>query len=322
MSGAITAAIGGAVIGGIASNRAAGKAAKATRDAGNASIEQEKNALASFENRVRPFENLRGDVQDPLLASIGVGPNKNALLQRRDQLQTQFNNAVGPSAYQRKIIQKEIDKIDRNLQSIPENFIPEQIDLNALPQTPTAFNANDLNNPILSFLRDENFRAIKEAGAGGGRNVDRDLADYNAGLISTVAPQLQQQTFNQQTALRGGALAERSGLRSDAINENQQRINNLMQILGVSQNAAVGAGNAGLNTANNIGNTLSNVGAANAQAAINKGNAANQTINNLVGGVGLYQGMKNPTGDFAGASRPNYAGGGQQMGPFKAGGYF
>lgn len=331
----VTAIIGGGIAGGYASNRAAKKAAKAQTDASNAAIEQEKNALASFENRIRPFEQLRGNVQDPLLAAIGTGQSRDQLMQDRNSLLSQVGSKGG-KAYQ-DYLQKAIARIDGKMQLLPnipdQVTLPEQVNLNALPQMPTAFNANDLNNPILSFLRDENFRAIKEAGAGGGRNVDRDLADYNAGLMSTVAPQLQQQTFNQQSALRGNALseqmgqrsqgiAERSGLRSDAINENQQRINNLMAILNVSQNAAVGAGNAGMNAANNIGNSLSDIGSANAQAAINKGNNVNNTLNNLAGGFGMYQGMKNPSGDFSGARRPNYASGGQQMGPFTGGGTF
>jgi len=318
MSFLATAVLGSAAFGGIASNRAAGKAAKAQRDASNAAIEQQKNALASYENRARPFEQLRMDVQDPLLAAIGTGQSRDQLMQERNNLLSQVGSKGG-NAYQ-NALKKSIARIDGKLQLIPN--IPEQVNLNALPQMPTAFNANDLNNPILSFLRDENFRAIKEAGAGGGRNVDRDLADYNAGLMSTIAPQIQQQTFNQQSALRGNALAEQSGVRGDAINENQQRINNLMGILNVSQNAAVGAGNAGMNAANNIGNSLSDIGSANAQAAINKGNNVNSTINNLVGGLGVYQGMKNPVGDFSGARRPNYASGGQQMGPLTAGGSF
>lgn len=374
--------VGSAVVGGIATNRAADKASDATRDGNNASIAEQRAAREDFNQRIAPFEALRGDVQDPLLAGIlGTGD----LAKERNRLQQRLDNAqrLGYGVEQVNFLRERLGKVDSILQNTPQipgqvdlaslpaspqaldpnalpaapqafnqnmlSAAPQALDVNALPASGEVFNANDLDNPILSFLRKEGFRGINENGAGGGRNVDRDLVEFNAGLMSTVAPQLQQQRFNQQeqirqqagqfqqqafnqqgavrsqegqaqqqafnqgnvlrqmagqdqnqmfnqqTALRGNALAEQSGLRADALNENQTRINNLYNILGMSQNAAVGAGNAGMQTSNNISNALANIGAGNAQAAINKGNNISNTIGNLTSVAGMWQGMQNPT---------------------------
>ncbi len=119
-------------------------------------------------------------------------------------------------------------------------------------------------NPVASFLQDEGFRSIREGGAGGGRNVDRDLSEFQTGLTSTLVPQFQQQRFNQ-----------------------------LFNVLGLGQNAAVGQGQAALTAGSNISNLLGNIGQAQAGAAQQRSAANQGLISNISGlaGFGLGGGL-------------------------------
>jgi hypothetical protein len=149
-------------------------------------------------------------------------------------------------------------------------------------------------NPVANFLQQEGFRKIREGGAGGGRNVDRDLSEFQTGLTSTLVPQFQNQRFNQ-----------------------------LFNVLGLGQNAAVGQGNAALQTGANVSNLLGNIGQAQAAGAAGQSNAITGTLQNLSGAAGAFPNLFNrPGGDFAGAVRPPAQGGGVQQGPFSAGGVF
>jgi hypothetical protein len=127
-------------------------------------------------------------------------------------------------------------------------------------------------NPIVDFLRNEGFDQIQESAAAGGRlgagGTLKDLTRFNSDLTSTVVPQLQNQRFNQ-----------------------------LFNVLGIGQNAAAGQGSAALQTGANVSNLLSQQGQAQAQGAINQSNAITGTLQNLAGGVGAF-GM------------PNFGGGG------------
>lgn len=58
---------------------------------------------------------------------------------------------------------------------------------------------------------------------------------------------------------------------------------NLMQQAAMGQNAAVGAGTAGMQSASNIGNLYGNIGQAQAGGAINQANAIGGTLQNLAG---------------------------------------
>lgn len=75
-----------------------------------------------------------------------------------------------------------------------------------------------------------------------------------------------------------------------------QRFTNLGGLTAMGQNAAAGVGNAGMQSANNIGNLLQQMGAAQAGNALAQGNAsANQwaSIGNLAGQIGgMYAGSK------------------------------
>ena len=121
-------------------------------------------------------------------------------------------------------------------------------------------------NPMVDFLRNQGFEQIQESAAAGQRlgagGTLNDLTGFNTNLASTVVPQLQNQKFNQ-----------------------------LFNLLGVGQNAATGQGTAALNTASNIANLQANKGAAQAQGAFGQANAITGTIQNLAGTAGAFPNM-------------------------------
>ncbi len=118
-------------------------------------------------------------------------------------------------------------------------------------------------NPIVDFLRGEGFEQIQESAAARGRlgagGTLKDLTRFNTNLASTVVPQLQNQRFNQ-----------------------------LFNVLGLGSNAAAGQGTAALSTGTNISNLLGNVGQAQAGGAIGRSNAITNTLQNLGSAAGAF----------------------------------
>lgn len=109
-------------------------------------------------------------------------------------------------------------------------------------------------NPLVSFLRDQGFEQIQESAAGRGftGGTLNELTDFNTQLASTVAPQLQQQRFNQ-----------------------------LFNLVGLGANTAAGVGTAGLQSARDIGTGLANIGQFRGQGSINQGNIFGNTLSDL-----------------------------------------
>ncbi len=119
-------------------------------------------------------------------------------------------------------------------------------------------------NPAAAFLQEQGFRQIRNAGAGGGRNVDQDLSRFQTGLTASIVPQFQQQRFNQ-----------------------------LFNVLGAGQNAATGQGQAALSSGANISNLLGNIGQAQAGAAQGRAAANQNLLSNVssIAGFGLGGGF-------------------------------
>lgn len=109
-------------------------------------------------------------------------------------------------------------------------------------------------NPLVDFLRNQGFEQIQESAAGRGftGGTLNELTQFNTDLASTIVPQLQQQKFNQ-----------------------------LFNLVGLGANTATGVGTAGMQSAMNIGNAFGNIGAAQAQGAINRSNAFGNTLSDL-----------------------------------------
>ncbi len=140
-------------------------------------------------------------------------------------------------------------------------------------------------NPLVSFLRDQGFEDIQESAAASGTlrsgGTLQDLSRFNTNLAATVVPQLQQQRFNQ-----------------------------LFNLLGLGQNAAVGQGTASLNTATNIGSLLQDRGNNQAVLANTQGEIAGNTLADLAGIYGRYQAEQSvaPTGTATVGSSRNVTG--------------
>lgn len=118
-------------------------------------------------------------------------------------------------------------------------------------------------NPVVDFLRNQGFEQIQESAAAGGRlgagGTLQDLTQFNTQLASTVAPQLQNQRFNQ-----------------------------LFNVAGLGANVAAGQGTAGLQTASNIGNLQTQAGQAQAGGIIGQSNALTGAIQNIAGTAGAF----------------------------------
>lgn len=110
--------------------------------------------------------------------------------------------------------------------------------------------------PVVDFLRKEGFEDIQESAAAGGRlgagGTLKDLTQFNTDLTSTIIPQLQNQRFNQ-----------------------------LFNVLSLGQNAAAGQGTGILSTANNISGFQSNIGGIRGDEAINQSNVATNALSNF-----------------------------------------
>ncbi len=119
-------------------------------------------------------------------------------------------------------------------------------------------------NPLVSFMRDEGFQDIQESAAARGQlrsgGTLENLTEFNNNLAATVVPQLQNQRFNQ-----------------------------LFNMLGLGANTAAGQGNAALSTANNVTGLLGNIGSAQAAGSIAQGQNNANTINDLAGALGYFQ---------------------------------
>jgi hypothetical protein len=148
-------------------------------------------------------------------------------------------------------------------------------------------------NPLVDFLRNQGFEQIQESAAAGGRlgagGTLKDLTEFNTQLASTVVPQLQQQRYNQ-----------------------------LFNLLGLGANVTAGQGTAGMQTAGNVGNLM--LGGAQARGAGDIGftQGIGNALSQITGGVGAIQGLQ-PSGGFnflnpgradsAGVFNPNQFGG-------------
>lgn len=135
-------------------------------------------------------------------------------------------------------------------------------------------------NPVVDFLRKEGFEDIQESAAAGGRlgagGTLKDLTQFNTDLTATVVPQLQNQKFNQ-----------------------------LFNLLGLGSNAASGQATGTQSTAVNTQNLLSSTGVAEGSAAVNRSNAITDTLSQIPKAIGAF----NQPAPAAPPPQPNFIGG-------------
>lgn len=290
------AILGSAVIGGVVQSRAAGDVASAGAGAAEAGIAEQRAGRLAFEERTQPFVDLGLAVQNPLLGLLGLqaNPEFGSLDSEIAGIQSQIDAANRANQTgQQAISQAPVSGGDgefglrgildrRRQQQAQTAFTPtDTSDLQAqlaelqsqrsgIEQFIPGDRAQGIEeiNPIVSILRDQGFEQIQETAAARGRlgagGTLKDLTRFSSDLATTVVPQLQQQKFNQ-----------------------------LFNVLGLGANAATGQGQAALSTASNIGNLLGNQGAANAAGITGRTNAITGTLENLAGGAGAFPNLFN-----------------------------
>lgn len=172
------------------------------------------------------------------------------------------SNALGvgeDQAFDEQALTNERQELQGQLDALSQ----ERPQASQLPQDPGGLLAQA--NPLVSFLRDQGFEDIQESAAAQGRlgagGTLQDLTEFNTQIASTVVPQLQQQRFNQ-----------------------------LFNVLGLGSNAAAGQSSQQLQTASNISGIQQALGAARGQQAVTQANIGSGLLNNLAGIVGAHQG--------------------------------
>lgn len=291
--GVAAASLASSVVG----SQGAKRAGEAQENAARTGVAEQRAARESFEQRTEPFRQLGLAAAGPILQSLGIevpeilaSPEAYQSRQRLDYLNEQIEgfdpqssqppmvrlaSSIKNRGLERGINQglesaskrqgdarlqeliTERDAIQRQL-SRSEPSLPGEAS-SLTPQTEL-----ERINPLVSFLRDEGFEDIEESAAAQGRlrsgGTLQDLTRFNTNLAATVVPQLQQQRFNQ-----------------------------LFNLLGLGQNAAVGQGSAALSTASNIGNLLQSGGIAQAQGQLGSAQQIQGGISDLSGILGLLQ---------------------------------
>ena len=330
----VAAAIGGAaVVGAVVQSQSSRRAARSQEQASEAGIESQESAQAQFNLRTQPFADLglsAGDAISDLLGlprTVTANPEIARLQSQLSALDTQIK--AGPERRGRfggplgqltggltgDLIGDELTglslgtqlggAIDRRRGDTGDGFdisslnaqrqdLQGQIEsLQAEDQTriQAAQTAQpggqflEQINPLVDFFRQEGFEDIQESAAARGRlgagGTLKDLSRFNTQLAGTLVPQLQNQRFNQ-----------------------------LFNLLGLGANAATGQGTAALQTGANVSNLLGNIGGAQAQNQLNQGQIASGLTNQLAGVFGAQQGgafqrQPPPQQAFTDATPPN-----------------
>ncbi|MEE8289581.1 MAG: hypothetical protein V3R25_09230 [Nitrosomonadaceae bacterium] len=306
MTWVAVAVAGAAVVGAVVQTDASKRASRATGRASSEAIQQQQLALEDFRQRTQPFSEIGLSAAPALQNLLGLTTANPEIERLQGQLaQLDETIAAGPEVTRSRrrsgggLLGSIKGALTGGLVGDPitgsilgargdttttateqpfdlETLNTQRADLTSqisqLEQEDTrlASQARPLSqleeiNPLVSFLRDEGFEDIQESAAARGRlgagGTLQDLTRFNTQLASTVVPQLQQQRFNQ-----------------------------LFNVLGLGANAATGQGTAGLQTAGNIGNLQLAQGQAQAQGAINQGNVLSDLVNQGAGIFGAAQG--------------------------------
>lgn len=298
MTWGAVAVAGAAVVGSVIQSRAQSGAAEAQAGATEAAIAEQEAARLSFEQRTQPFADIGLEAADPLRQLLGFADPRAAQIQteldrinqRLESFPTQQTGAPGgggliagtlfgqpqltggtqqPEQFGGTFFGgQQPGPTSENLIARRDALLAEQEGLQAAPALGPDAQLAEIN-PLVSFLRQEGFEDIQESAAARGRlgagGTLEDLTRFNTNLSATIIPQLQQQRFNQ-----------------------------LFNVLGLGANVTTGQGTAGLQTATNISNLLGQQGATQAQSAINQGNITTNALGQIVGAAGLFNAQQQP----------------------------
>lgn len=255
MSGAVTAAVGGAVVGGYMSNKAAGKAADASREAANIQRDAELQKL----DYLRETDKLPQHYREQALAQLGDiyglgGVDDQAYKQKTAEIEL-LRKAIGDydsgtvdvghyGIFDDNIGQKreELAKLERELLSLrPSDPNAQQNFIKGLETSP-------LYKAIMGTMQQGEDAIMRHAGATGG------LRSGNAqAALASHAQQLQNKALLQSYSQRLAGLQDMAGLSSIA-----PQIGAAMSSVGSAQAAGVlGAGQAAQAGYQDMGNAIS-----------------------------------------------------------------
>lgn len=211
---------------------------------------------------------------------------------------TQANAANNASALQWKQFQQMQQNLQPYMNLGTSNIAGMQSQLGKLGNMQFSFNPtmDQLEQtPGYQFTLQQGNKAIDNAMSAKGLSLSgaqlKGLDQYNTGLAS--------QTYQQQYQNALQNFMTNYGVQSD-------QYNRYSGLVGVGENAAAGVGNAGLQTASNVGNLMTS--GANAQAAgtIGTANAINSGIGSVSQGGLLYSLLNNGAGASAASSPSIY----------------
>jgi hypothetical protein len=251
MSWVATAIVGSAVVGGYASSKAAGKAAKAQGQSSDAAINEQARQFDILQEAQAPYQQVGSAALNQLAALYGLPQYSTAEPLSFDEwkLDTGQLDAGGGGLW--------ADVIGRSKQrseydQYVANFKPPA------GKTGQADYSQFLNSPDYQFALQQGLQGVQNSAAAQGGlysgNALRGITDYGQGMAS-------QQLGNYANRLAG--------------------------IAGVGQTAANTIGQGAMATGANVGNLLVGAGNARASGIINQANAWANTGNQLA----MYYGM-------------------------------
>lgn len=255
-----------AVVGAIASDRASSRATSAQNRGNRDALAEQREARAEFLARTQPFANIGLAAGNELSRLLGFSENPEFTSINRDidaqiaaltgqefdlkgalsggNVRNSISNITGFSADIQSQIQALEEQRTQRLSGI-EQFIGSDR-MEGLEEI----------NPVVSILRDQGFEQIQETAAAGGRlgagGTLQDLTQFNSDLATVAVPALQNQRFNQ-----------------------------LFNVLSLGSNAAAGQGTAILNTGTNISNLQTQFGRNRAEGIVDRSNIFTNALGNF-----------------------------------------
>lgn len=278
--GVAAAAVGSAVIGGVASQSAANTEAHAANNATNL----QKSMFDQTQSNLSPFMATGAGANTMLSELLGVTPQVNGGLQYQNMTDAQRSQAWQAilKADNGNIDQARADFSARGAMggqgyndlvpslATPSQPLPQGMSIGQLmkPFTATQFQSS----PGYQFQLTQGMDALNNNAAAKGPtgNTLKDLMTFGQGLAN-------QDYYNAANLYMG---------------QNSQLYNFLSGLSGNGQNAAANLGGLGTTVAGNIGNNIIGAGNASAAGTIGAANAATGAINNVGQNYMLYQLMR------------------------------
>lgn len=264
MSAVAAAVVGSAIIGGVVSSNAAGKAANAQVQAADRSAEEQRAAREQMRQLLAPYTAAGIPALQAQMDLLGLSQQTtdwNAYAQSNPELMAAYN-AQGGAGQTINIGGLQITIPGGNRQSL-EQFAQQWNqtkggDLSAFQRGGAQAQQTAVNqleqSPMFQALAQQGENAIlQNASATGG---------LRGGNVQGALAQFRPQLLNQQI---------------------QQRFQQLGGITSLGQQSAAGVGTSGMNAATNIGQAYTQAGQAQAGAAIGQANAFNSGLGQIAG---------------------------------------